>query len=417
MSIFERNKRFFELSNHLGNVLATVSDKKIGHDAGNGTIDYYTADVISAQDYYPFGMGMPGRTFNSSLYRYGFQKQEIDRELYGGAVSFKYRIEDPRIGRFLSVDPLMKKYPHNSPYAFAENKIGLGIELEGAELLPLNSSMFNMSYSGENKAPCNVCLTPTNGSFSVGLNANNVPGKFKYDNGNPRFSPASVNVGTNGAIQAPLPDNLPYPVFRTALPSNDLPALPGWTWNSNGLDGMPTDLGTSSQGTTLGQSWSGSKFVTSQPANPGSAGKVADAATEAGNWIKLYTNDLPIWNAYNSLNKNTEAFNTATTTFDTWASNGSKDVPFLQLPKVRADMINFIADGSIPPLLNLGSKASSTYYDNLNYSLNLMFYGIQFLQFNNNLRAETINNYKSLIESYERIYGNSGNNFRSIIKE
>ena len=80
-------------------------------------------------------------------------------------------------------------------------------------------------------------------------------------------------------------------------------------------------------------------------------------------------------------------------------------------------MINFIADGSIPPLLNLGSKASSTYYDNLNYSLNLMFYGIQFLQFNNNLRAETINNYKSLIESYERIYGNSGNNFRSIIKE
>jgi hypothetical protein len=53
---FERGRKFFELSNHLGNVLVTVSDKKIGQDAdADETIDNYTADVVTANDYYPFG--------------------------------------------------------------------------------------------------------------------------------------------------------------------------------------------------------------------------------------------------------------------------------------------------------------------------------------------------------------------------
>jgi hypothetical protein len=33
---------------------------------------YYKADVLTANDYYPFGMQMPGRKFSiSSSYRYG----------------------------------------------------------------------------------------------------------------------------------------------------------------------------------------------------------------------------------------------------------------------------------------------------------------------------------------------------------
>ena len=71
--IFNRTK-FFELSNHLGNVLATVSDKKIAI-SGTGissTISHYIADVISATDYSPFGMSLVGRTYNSNKYRLGF---------------------------------------------------------------------------------------------------------------------------------------------------------------------------------------------------------------------------------------------------------------------------------------------------------------------------------------------------------
>ena len=39
--------KFFELSNHLGNVLATVSDRRIQVDANSdGTVDSYKADIV-----------------------------------------------------------------------------------------------------------------------------------------------------------------------------------------------------------------------------------------------------------------------------------------------------------------------------------------------------------------------------------
>jgi hypothetical protein len=49
-------------------------------------------------------------------------------------------MHDPRIGRFFAVDPLTKKYPHNSPYAFSENRVVDGIELEGLEFYKAGQS-------------------------------------------------------------------------------------------------------------------------------------------------------------------------------------------------------------------------------------------------------------------------------------
>jgi len=80
-------------------------------------------------------MEMPGRKIVSDDHRYGFQSQEKDAELWNGAVSYKYRIEDPRLGRFFSIDPLAAKYPHNSVYAFSENRVIDGVELEGLEFI------------------------------------------------------------------------------------------------------------------------------------------------------------------------------------------------------------------------------------------------------------------------------------------
>ncbi len=51
----------------------------------------------------------------------------------GGAVSFKYRIHDPRLGRFLSVDPLAAKYPSVSPYVFVVNNPINLIDPDGRE--------------------------------------------------------------------------------------------------------------------------------------------------------------------------------------------------------------------------------------------------------------------------------------------
>jgi RHS repeat-associated protein len=96
--------------------------------------DVYLPEVMSYSDYYPFLMKMPGRNNNSAGYRYQGQGQEEDNEFTEGFLSFEYRVHDPRIGRFLSVDPLRKKYPHNSNYAFSENRVIDAVELEGLEL-------------------------------------------------------------------------------------------------------------------------------------------------------------------------------------------------------------------------------------------------------------------------------------------
>jgi RHS repeat-associated protein len=114
-----------ELTNHLGNVLAVVSDRKIAvEDLGNpGTVEYYEADIVSAQDYYPFGMIMPGRSVSAGEYRYGFNSMEQDDEwsVTGGHLDFGARIYDSRLGRWLALDPKAAKYPAYSPYNFSIN--------------------------------------------------------------------------------------------------------------------------------------------------------------------------------------------------------------------------------------------------------------------------------------------------------
>jgi len=132
--------------NHLGNVLTVVSDRKLGVDNVNNTtgvappdglVDYYLADVVSATDYYAFGSPMPGRQFNSTSYRYGFNGHEKDDEIKGTGNSYDYgaRIYDPRIGRFLTIDPAYKKFPWLTPFQFASNRPIDGIDLDGLEYL------------------------------------------------------------------------------------------------------------------------------------------------------------------------------------------------------------------------------------------------------------------------------------------
>ncbi|EJF52000.1 RHS repeat-associated core domain protein, partial [Saprospira grandis DSM 2844] len=105
----ELGRRRYELSNHLGNVLATVSDKSLGQDSSQtGQADYYLAQVSSASLYYPFGWEMPGRKFVSGEeYRFGFNGKEDDRD-WGmqNIQDYGFRLYNPSIGKFLSVDPL-----------------------------------------------------------------------------------------------------------------------------------------------------------------------------------------------------------------------------------------------------------------------------------------------------------------------
>jgi len=82
---FTRGKKLFELTNHLGNVLATVSDRKMQHSADGTTVAYYTADVTNAHHYYPFGMVMPKATGDSTLSSSGFDSGLDGWQPYNGS--------------------------------------------------------------------------------------------------------------------------------------------------------------------------------------------------------------------------------------------------------------------------------------------------------------------------------------------
>jgi len=122
--------RQYELSNHLQNILTTISDKKIGHNNGSNVVDYYVADVVSAQDYYPFGKIQPGRQYGV-LGRYTFNGKEYDKETKNQ--DYGMRIYNQDLGRFLSVDPITSEYPELTPYQFASNSPIEGIDWDGLE--------------------------------------------------------------------------------------------------------------------------------------------------------------------------------------------------------------------------------------------------------------------------------------------
>ncbi|WPO81976.1 DUF6443 domain-containing protein [Chryseobacterium sp. JJR-5R] len=122
---FVQNKYFYQYKDQIGNVRLTYYKD----DAGNAAID-------RATDYYPFGLEFGGGGLNTTTtlspkYFYTFQEQEKQEET--GWVSFKWRNYDPSYGRFFNIDPLAEKYPYNSIYAFSENRVIDGRELEGLE--------------------------------------------------------------------------------------------------------------------------------------------------------------------------------------------------------------------------------------------------------------------------------------------
>jgi RHS repeat-associated protein len=66
-------------------------------------------------------------------YRYAFNGKEKDDETYGEGNEYDFgaRIHSSRLGQFLSIDPLTKKYPYWSPYLFAGNNPIRFIDVNG----------------------------------------------------------------------------------------------------------------------------------------------------------------------------------------------------------------------------------------------------------------------------------------------
>jgi RHS repeat-associated protein len=133
------SQKQYELTNHLGNVLSTVLDRKTpitatGGSGSSTTITHYEGDVVFATDYYPFGSPMSwstpdssgGRMYSGVGYRYGFNGKEKDTEISGDGnmLDFGARIYNSRLGRWTSTDLFFSLQPDQSVYkAFLNNPI------------------------------------------------------------------------------------------------------------------------------------------------------------------------------------------------------------------------------------------------------------------------------------------------------
>jgi RHS repeat-associated protein len=128
----------------------------------------------SMTDYYPFGYPIPTRTYSSG-YRYGFNGQEGDGEIYGDKLNyaFQYRMYDARIGRFWSVDPLNVKYPSMSPYVYCANNPVVLVDPDGR----LFGDFFNINgkHLGRDNDPNNqlIYIVTDNASENTITNNNN----------------------------------------------------------------------------------------------------------------------------------------------------------------------------------------------------------------------------------------------------
>src|SRR5690606_13112590 len=84
---------------------------------------------------YKANMNIPLAMRIGAGYKYGFNGKERDDEVSGSGNVYDYgfRIYNPRLGKFLSVDPLTASYPMLTPYQFASNMPIAAIDKDGLE--------------------------------------------------------------------------------------------------------------------------------------------------------------------------------------------------------------------------------------------------------------------------------------------
>ncbi len=207
---------------------------------------------------YLFGMLMPGRhdEINGNPYTYGFNGMERDEEVKGAgnSINFKFRQYDPRVGRFFAVDPLAAKYPWNSTYAFAENRVIDGVDLEGAEYLTANAARIQATNG-------KIKLKVSNMNFitrNTWKRANADPNNWKA--GEIGIDPTVAEIiYSNPSATAASEVNLPYNAKTASIASlSNKRGDPNHTGSKHEIVSPTTKNGPSGKGTVSGASNMGS---------------------------------------------------------------------------------------------------------------------------------------------------------------
>ena len=341
-------------------MLVIISDTRIGHTTNGTAIDYYNADVVTASDYHPFGMTMPGRKFTqaNTKYRYGFNGKENDNEVKGEGNQQDYgmRIYDPRLGRFLSTDPLAKSYPMLTPYQFASNSPIAGVDLDGLEFLPINSSMYRMmttehtalSFTTEGKIKLK-----TYQASQVATQYKNIPDVLKDASiENFKFVSGGI-VGTNGQDRNSETDG---PVVFDPSRYHVQAQFYGAAFDGTSTQDIASLRGNAIPGKSAGN-------------NGGALGK---------NGIGIFKNAY--FYSYNVAlgdeSKNRNRFYDATNIVDDYLNKNSIKDATLTGVSGRNSLVNFLTDGTLP---TDGLNTKDLSFEQLENSLRVAYSGYQIL--------------------------------------
>jgi RHS repeat-associated protein len=124
------NQKRYELTDHLGNVRAVVSDRKLCDNSALPTPPVaYRAEVLNQTDFYPFGMISRTTTASGGEYRFSFNGQEQDNEIHGApgtSMTAEFWQYDTRTGRRCNLDPItsgsISRFAtyHNNPIIYID---------------------------------------------------------------------------------------------------------------------------------------------------------------------------------------------------------------------------------------------------------------------------------------------------------
>ena len=309
----KKNRYIYNYTDHLGNVRLSYTK---GASGG--------AEIIEENNYYPFGLkheGYNNASLANSAYKYKYQGQELQET---GWYSFKWRNYIPELGRFFNVDPLAAKYPYNTPYSFQENKLGMGVELEGLELLKNQT-----------------------GFFAINGNAMRVkyaPITQRDRSGTPTFTAGDIGLTTKGYN----PDGARIKSGTTGLRLNE------YLYNGPIANGAQMQDSTDKISNKDRQSFTTTKKGTEmwnlKQLSIDNAVAKTDAIKEIASLIDLAVN---IPNVINSTNNYVKAVNDITA-ITSQAKTMDKAIQLVDESKtnmtqqVRNDVVNFIFDGTLP---------------------------------------------------------------------
>ena len=314
---YDNLKYIYQYKDHLGNVRLSYSK-----NATTGLIA-----IEDTNDYYPFGLSfINGGASNyspSTMYKnWKMQGQELQES---GFYAYKWRQYMPDVGRFFNVDPLATKYPYNSTYAFQENKLGMGVELEGLELLLNHTGFFAI-----NGNEMQVKRAPTS-QTTIGQDGN------RYAT----FTAGDIGLSTSGYN----PDGARISTGTTGL-RQDSYKYNGPTADSAQMQDIPG----STSGQTFKTTRRGLEMTNNTIKDFKKGSNLADGLKELINLVNLAAN---IPDAMKSLTEYPQAVNDVKAV-DFQATQMDQAIKAVDgsginmTPQVRNDVVNYVNDGTLP---------------------------------------------------------------------